>query len=407
MNSMTESMRKTAGYCQHGPKNWVLTNTGELSGYRLAVKDLFAVEGYKNAAGSPDWFESHEVATETAQALQLLMRAGAEFTGFTHTDELAYSLEGNNEHFGKSENPKLPGHACGGSSMGSAAAVASQWADIGLGTDTGGSIRVPASYCGLYGIRPSHGYVPVDGLIGLAPRFDTVGWFARNPTLLRKVGEQLLAKTTNTSSSSLLIDEQLMMLADKPLQSKLELSFNKISKQFKSVSSINLGLTSAYNELHEVFRILQGRAIANYHGRWIEDTTPKLSKAVETRMQMALKITDSEVREAEFVRQGFVTQLSDLLKQNATLFLPTTPTTAPLLGEDTSELRPRLLRLTAIAGLSGSAQVHLPLLPQQYGNEISRPFGFSLLQAPGNDLGLLNLVEYLTEQWNKDLLNEK
>ena len=134
--------KNTAIFCEHGPKEWQVISTGSLAGLRLAVKDLFAVKGEKNSAGNPDWFKLAQPAERTSFAVERLMEQGTNFVGFTQTDELAYSLEGNNVHYGAAENPKLAGHACGGSSMGSAAAVAAGLADIGLGTDTGGSIRL-------------------------------------------------------------------------------------------------------------------------------------------------------------------------------------------------------------------------------------------------------------------------
>ncbi len=403
MNSVTQHMRSAAGFCTHGPSRWSTSTTGPLLGQRLAVKDLYAIEGYPNAAGCPDWLSSHRPASETATAIRLLMDEGAEFAGFTHTDELAYSLEGNNEHYGKTENPKLRGHASGGSSMGSAAAVASHWADIGLGTDTGGSVRVPASYCGLFGIRPSHGAVSTHGLIGLAPRFDTVGWFTQDPELLNRVGHILVPKSRSARSSVLVFDEQLFELVDSSLKTPLVDALARIAPCFDQVRSVDLGLNRAYHGISDVFRVLQGRAIANYHGKWIDEVQPSLSAAVQARIDMALAITDSEVRDAEFVRASFKSSLSHLLVDDVTLFLPTTPTTAPALGEDTTLLRPRLLTLTAIAGLTGSAQVHLPLMPQAHGRGVSHPYGFSLLQLAGNDYGLLNLTEAVTNQWNGDL----
>ncbi len=401
MDSVTQNMRNMVGYCEHGPSGWILTQEGSLAGQRLAVKDLFAVEGYINVAGSPDWPSTHSAAQANAAVIDKLMAAGTEFTGFTHTDELAYSLEGNNEHFGKMENPKLPGHSCGGSSMGSASAVASQWADIGLGTDTGGSIRVPACYCGLFGFRPSHGEISVEGLIGLAPRFDTVGWFTRSPELLHTVAKVLLPPQPVHLSTDLVYDPSLFELVEPSLQSEIERALRKVSRSFDSSTSVSLGFESVYSELEEVFRVLQGRAIVNYHGAWLEQFTPRLSAAVQARIEMAYRITDQEVRDAEFVRESFKTTLLSALDGNKTLYLPTTPMTAPKLGADTSDIRPRLLKLTAIAGLSGSPQVHLPLMPQRQEQKVSKPYGFSLLQTPGSDLGLLSLAKSVTESWNR------
>ena len=130
---------------------------------------------------------------KTARAITCLVEAGASLEGKVHTDELAYSLNGENHFYGTPLNPRAPDRVPGGSSSGSASAVASGACDFALGTDTGGSVRVPASYCGLFGIRPSHGRIPLDGCMPLAPSFDTVGWFARDARLLERVGAVLLS----------------------------------------------------------------------------------------------------------------------------------------------------------------------------------------------------------------------
>jgi Asp-tRNA(Asn)/Glu-tRNA(Gln) amidotransferase A subunit family amidase len=398
-------MRSAAGFCTHGTLDWPTPVSGSLSGIRLAVKDLFALKGYTNSAGNPDWLRTHEPADATAESLESLLNAGAEFVGFTHTDEMAYSLEGNNEHFGCSENPKLPGHSCGGSSMGSAAAVAAGLADVGLGTDTGGSVRVPASYCGLYGIRPSHGLITTAGLIGLAPRFDTVGWLTPDTQRLNQIAEVLITGGQQADSNTLVFDPFLFSLVAPELQSLLESALKTVGGCFDRVEQIDLQLESDFSELHEVFRVLQGRAIADYHRDWIEKAKPEFSAQVAARMNMALSLTDQEVAQAEAVCESFKARFMAQLQGHKTLFLPTTPTTAPKLKADTTALRPRLLKLTAIAGLTGSAQVHLPLTPFKAGNGISHPYGFSLLQLSGNDSGLLKLVTTVTDYWNEVYAN--
>ena len=400
MNLATEQQKIAAGFCSHGPAPFRKSETGPLAGMSMGVKDLFAIAGYKNSAGNPDWYASHEPASKTASAVGKLMQAGVEFRGFTLTDELAYSLEGNNHHYGKSANPKLPGHACGGSSMGSAAATAGAWVDIGLGTDTGGSVRVPASYCGLFGIRPSHGMVAAEGLIGLAPRFDTVGWLTRTVETVQTVGDCLLPAAPESSAQTLCVDEQLLDLVEPALRPALNAAMQQLSVHFARVSTVDLQLASRFSALAELFRVLQGRAIANYHRHWLITTQPTLSAPVQSRMAMALAISDAEVAEAEAEAEAFCQHLRQHLPNDGTLLLPTTPTTAPKLGADTSDLRPRLMQLTAIAGLTGAVQIHLPLLPQPDANDgQQRPYGFSLLRHRGHDRGLLKQCVELVNHW--------
>lgn len=161
---------------------------GILDGLTFAVKDVYAVAGHSSSAGNPDWLRSHNPSTEHAAVVRQLLRSGATLRGATHTDELMYSLGGENHHYGTPINPRAAGCIPGGSSSGSAVAVASGSVDFALGTDTGGSIRVPSAYCGVYGFRPTHGAVNMEGVIPLSPQFDTVGWIADRMDVLQKVG---------------------------------------------------------------------------------------------------------------------------------------------------------------------------------------------------------------------------
>ena len=162
---------------------------GPLRGLTFAVKDVFDIAGHRTGNGNPVWLETHPPATRTASAVERVLAAGASMVGKTHTDELAYSLNGENVHYGTPINPRSPGRIPGGSSSGSAVAVAGSLVDFALGSDCGGSVRLPASYCGIYGIRTTHGLVPADGVVDLAKSFDTVGWFARDATMMLRVGD--------------------------------------------------------------------------------------------------------------------------------------------------------------------------------------------------------------------------
>jgi amidase len=168
------------------------TGHGPLDGIQFAVKDLFDVAGFVTSGGNPDWARTHGPATGTAPVVAALLAAGAEMVGKTRTVELAYGLTGENPWHGTPRNPRVPARLPGGSSCGSAAAVAGGLVPLALGSDTGGSVRIPASYCGLYGIRPSQGAIGLAGTIPLAPSLDTPGWFTRSAELLERVGQVLL-----------------------------------------------------------------------------------------------------------------------------------------------------------------------------------------------------------------------
>src|SRR4029077_14084974 len=167
-------------------------SAGPLAGLSLAVKDLYDVAGYRTGGGSPDWLAAQKPATAHAAAVKKLLDAGATVIGKTICDEFFYSVSGANAHYGTPTNLRAPGRMPGGSSSGSAAATAASACDFALGSDTGGSMRIPASFCGLYGIRPTHGRVDLAGGMAMAPTFDTAGWFANGPGIFRRVGAVLL-----------------------------------------------------------------------------------------------------------------------------------------------------------------------------------------------------------------------
>ena len=189
---MTETAKNLGAFCDWAEVHLPGKAGGPLSGLRFAVKDLYDVEGHVTGCGNPDWLATHEPAESTAPAVTRLVEAGATMIGKTITDELAFSLFGENFHYGAPVNTRAPDRVPGGSSSGSAAAVAGGLVDFAVGSDTGGSVRVPASFCGILGIRPTHGRISIEGCMPLASTFDTVGWFANDPELLERVGRVLL-----------------------------------------------------------------------------------------------------------------------------------------------------------------------------------------------------------------------
>src|SRR5437764_3737377 len=169
------------------------TESGPLDGLRFAVKDTIDVAGFKTGCGNPTWRDSHPAAVVHAVCVEELLHAGARCIGKTISDELAFSLLGENHFYGTPLNAHAPDRVPGGSSSGSASAVACGLVDFALGTDTGGSVRVPASNCGIWGFRPSHGLISVAGVMPFAPTLDTVGIFTRSGALLEQVASVLLA----------------------------------------------------------------------------------------------------------------------------------------------------------------------------------------------------------------------
>ncbi len=363
---------------------------GPLTGLCFAAKDLFDVAGYVTGAGNPDWLRTHAPATETAPAVKVLLEAGARLVGKTITDELAFSLSGKNLHYGTPVNPAAPERIPGGSSSGSAAAVAGALVDFALGTDTSGSIRVPASYCGLFGIRPTHGRISTHGIVPLAPSFDTVSWLARDARVLSRVGRILLGDPLPPPPlRRLLIAEDAFALADLPLQNLLQATLTKVRSPFQTVAAIRL-THEPMASWAETERILKDWEAWQSHGKWLQEVKPCLAAEIEQRFQRAATVTSAQRDRAQDQRNIIRAYLLELLQDDAVICLPTAPGPAPL--KDTpetalDEVRHRTLMLTCIAGLGGLPQITLPIVTYQ-----ECPVGISLIGAPGRDTALLDCV---------------
>ena len=251
---------------------------GPLAGLTLGVKDIFDVEGYVSGWGNPDRFEEGAVAGATAPAVQKLLDAGARFIGKTQTEELAFSMIGQNVHFAHPVNPAAPDRVTGGSSSGSAAAVAGGLADIGTGSDTGGSVRAPASFCGLIGLRTTHGLISLEGTMPLAPSFDTFGWFARDADIYEKVGEVLLGGKT-PSPSRLVSISPLDELVSGPAEAKDYGRMQRaIGEALGSVKAVKPPPFSI-DELYWATRKLQAHEAWAAHGEWISAEGRRIGQA--------------------------------------------------------------------------------------------------------------------------------
>ena len=189
---MSDLFRKeVSGFCGHSNLRVDGNSSGLLKGMKFAVKDIIDVKGQVTGGGNPEWFRTNNVAKDHAPVVQDLLSAGADMVGKTITEEFAYGMIGENFHYGTPRNPAAPGHIPGGSSSGSASVVSAKEVDFALGTDCGGSVRCPASFTGIYGIRPTHGRVDEAGVAPLAESFDVIGWFSREPELFAKIGPLL------------------------------------------------------------------------------------------------------------------------------------------------------------------------------------------------------------------------
>ena len=371
------------------------TAKGKLNELVFAVKDVFNVKGVISSAGNPDWLRTHKPAESHAKSIELLLEQGATLKGTTHTDELMYSLNGENAHYGTPLNPSLPGHIPGGSSSGSASVAAAGDVDFSIGTDTGGSVRIPAAYCGIYGMRPTHGVVPIEGVIPLATSFDTIGWMARDPEILERVGQVLLPKQKNTGDfNRVLLPEDAWSLADKKCVEQLTPLAQIIKDSMGEEETIQLS-HEGLNSWKETFRIAQAFEVWSDHGQWVKAAQPQFGPGIAERFAMAETITkemyNHALKELAAVRE----KMAGLLPENTIMIVPTVPGQAPLLNlpeEQIEQRRSQTLQLSCIAGLAGLPQITIPVQTND------GPVGLSLIAGANQDLRLLRLVNQLIKE---------
>lgn len=359
------------------------TASGALDGLTFAVKDLIDVTGCPTGGGNPDWLRTQAHARRSAPVVERLLSSGATFAGKTITDELAFSLEGTNAHYGTPVNSACPDRIPGGSSSGSAAAVAAGLVDFALGTDTGGSVRIPASFVGVFGFRPSHGAVSLDGVIPFSPSYDTVGWFARDVTTLHAVGDALLPEKPAQDIRRLVLLRDALDIADPAVASAIRDRCGKLGVN----GEIRL-FDEHPDEWRECYRVLQGAEIWRELGGWIKDAKPQFGPAIAARFADAAAITSADVDRWAPVREAFKARITSLLSGGIGLVMPTAPCAAlrkTAADTEIGDFYRRALALTSVAGHAGLPQISVPA-----GVVDDCPIGLSVLALPGQDHALLD-----------------
>ncbi|MDE0726487.1 MAG: amidase [Alphaproteobacteria bacterium] len=388
---MTEHDAADLGaYIKHDAVALAPTGNGFLSGLNFAVKDLYDIAGHVTGAGSPDWLASHPAATATASAVTKLLAAGGRMVAKAQTDEMAFSITGQNAHYGTPVNVNAQDRIPGGSSSGSAAAVAGGLVDFALGSDTGGSVRMPAGFCGIHGIRTTQGRIPVDGVHPLAPCFDTIGWFTRGGALMENIGRVLLPNAGAPSKPRrLLVARDCFALLPDQAAAALAGAVDQVAEHFEKREEIDIS-EAGPDQWMPHFRALQMADIWRAHGAWIERAKPNFGPGVADRFAAAAKISEEAEGEGRAVRDAVRQHLSDLLGDDGILCLPTAPGIAPLCETPEAELddfRWRAMGLTCVAGLSGCPQINLPLASLDH-----CPLGLGLMARQGGDETLLHLA---------------
>jgi amidase len=384
------------------------TAAGPLSGLTFAVKDLIDVAGRTTGCGNPTWARTHTPAACHAVCVEQLLAAGARCVGKTVTDELAFSLIGENHFHGTPLNPRAPARVPGGSSSGSASAVACGLIDFALGTDTGGSVRVPAGNCGLVGLRPSHDVISLAGVMPFAPTFDTVGVLTRDPRVLARVAETLLGIGVSTAPHVTrvhLISEAFALCESdtrQALREPLEMVRRAFADRVRETSiyefdgrAAGSGMSAWYES---IYRVLQWAEIWSSLGEWIRDTRPEFGPTTARNFELARTVKRSDVGTASLLREAACDRLAAFLEPGALLCIPTTPAPAPFKGtvgnrsQDSTNYYSAALTLTSLAGVGRLPQVSLPL-----GECQGAPIGLSLLAGHRQDSLALAAAQLLWE----------
>ncbi len=384
------------------------TRSGSLDGFTFAVKDLIDVAGHHTGCGNPTWLATHPPATVSAICVEQLLAAGAQCEGKTITDEIAFSLLGENHFYGTPLNPAAPDRVPGGSSSGSASAVACGLVDFALGTDTGGSVRIPASNCGIWGLRPSPGFISVAGVMPLAPSLDTVGVFARDFDALTRAAAVLLPYDYQTPAGKTLGAIHLVREAFEwidievrdALRGALESLRNTFDNRVRESTLAELcGDDRAANPTTwlTIYRVLQGTEMMSCLGSWMASEQPAFGPAPSAGLEFVNKLDRTRVGESIQLREYLCRRLNAVLASGDVLCLPSAPTLAPFKGskayDRTSDYYQRTLSLTAIAGVCRLPQISMPL-----GNVNGAPIGLSLAAGQGADDYLMKIAERLVDR---------
>ncbi|MGG7565387.1 amidase family protein [Rhodovulum sp. DZ06] len=388
------------------------TAEGPLSGLRFAVQDLVDLQDARTGAGNPGWLDTSRTAARDAAVVAALRAAGAAVAGKTVTDELGFSLEGVNPHYGAPVNPRDEGALCGGSASGAAAATAAGLVEFALGVDTGGSVRIPAALCGLWAFRPTHGRLPLDGILPFAPSMDAPAWMAADPRVLRAVGDVLLPadapvdgpgadagadsgavfgadagadtgagatpRGPGTGITDIRLAEDAAALCDADCAADLQARCGGWI-----TGAPVAAFPGTWKDHLRLYAYAQAQDLCDGLGKEVERRGPALGEASAQRLAAAMAVERSVAEAWNAFRRAATRWLLLMTPPGRALLLPT----APMARLPRDVQRPQLeafysgaLPLSAIAGAAGAPQVQMPLAAG----------GVSLIGRPGQDRALLD-----------------
>ena len=367
------------------------TKSGILDNYTFSIKDLFDLKGHVKSNGHKGSLAKFEPCNKTSPVITSLLNEGAKLIGVTNCDEFFYSLTGIESSFQQPKNWINEKLVPGGSSSGAASSVGYDLVDFALGSDTGGSIRVPASFCSMFGIRPTHGRIPTNGVTALAPSLDTLGWLTKKPELLAKVGKILLKNycSKNNKIKRFIVVDDLFKHCTKEIYTASRKWIKSLESygniQVKSFSKINF--ESAIMDL----QIIQGWEAKRGIVKFIKNNDLKLRKNIQERINFADSITETEYKRSAKNRNIFKQSIDSLIEDDCVAIFPTTPMPALNKGKINQELtlfRKKIHNFTCIAGLTGRPQISLP-----FSLSLPLPFGISILGGLNRDEQLISLIE--------------
>ena len=364
--------------------------SGPLAGLSAVVKDMYDIAGERTGCGSPEWLATHAPAARHCPPVQKILDAGATITGKTVCDEFFYSVSGANAHYGTPVNARAPGRLPGGSSAGSAAACGAGLCDFALGSDTGGSVRVPASFNGIYGLRPTHERIAHAGVADMAPSFDVPGWFAATPGVFRKVGPVLLdSRRVAAKVERVVVLEDAFAQEEEPVADLLRTVLEFMSDDLPEMVHGKIA-PDGFDPWREAFRIVQAYETWQTFGGFVTAHKPKIGPGVRERMEFAATVTKAQAEAARTILAKAREHIRHITVPGTILALPTAPSIAPkveISGAELEEFRVRVMRLTCTSGISGLPQMSIPA-----GTISGCPIGLSFIGWEGGDEVLLDLA---------------
>lgn len=376
---------------------------GSLDGLTFTVKDNIDIAGHKTSYGSPAWRDSHAAPTQNALCVDQLLAAGGRCNGKVVADEFTYSLDGENPFFGTPLNAKAPDRIPGGSSSGSAASVAGGVADFSLCTDSGGSIRVPASLCGVWGMRPSLHRISEAGVLPFMPSVSTVGVLAPRLDTLDKAIRVLLrsGKRTTAPLQRIFVLSDAMEISDDTVRAETNVVLEQISRRtgiepepvsFAQIVGRDIPLSDC-NE--KALRVLQTLEFQNTVGNWVETNAPETGFAFSMAYEN-IRASDRIAALASLdLCERFFEEIQSFITPGTVICFPTTPVIAPLKGtlntmETVMDFYDRTMAITAFSGVGRLPEISAPLRTVD-----GCPVGFSIAAGHYQDEFLLGAAKQM------------